>query len=77
MNTDVKKIADDADMIVAGYAYNVKDDYVEVMDLSDINKVAVIQSDVVSESVMSDEEDEIVLKYYLRNKDVLEESLYA
>ena len=77
MNTDVKKIADDADMIVAGYAYNVKDEYVEVMDLSDINKVAVIQSDVVSESVMSDEEDEIVLKYYLRNKDVLEESLYA
>ena len=77
MNTDVKKIVDDADMIVAGYAYNVKDDYVEVMDLSDINKVAVIQSDVVSESVMSDEEDEIVLKYYLRNKDVLEESLYA
>jgi len=77
MNTDVKKIADDADMIVAGYAYNVKDDYVEVMDLSDINKVAVIQSDVISESVMSDEEDEIVLKYYLRNKDVLEESLYA
>ena len=47
------------------------------MDLSDINKVAVIQSDVISESVMSDEEDEIVLKYYLRNKDVLEESLYA
>ena len=77
MNTDVKKIADDADMIVAGYAYNVKDDYVEVMDLSDINKVAVIQNDVISESVMSDEEDEIVLKYYLRNKDVLEESLYA
>lgn len=71
MNTDVKKIADDADMIVAGYAYNVKDDYVEVMDLSDINKVAVIQSDVISESVMSDEEDEIVLKYYLRNKDIM------
>ena len=71
MNTDVKKIADDADMIVAGYAYSVKDDYVEVMDLSDINKVAVIQSDVVSESVMSDEEDEIVLKYYLRNKDIM------
>jgi len=71
MNTDVKKIADDADMIVAGYAYNVKGDYVEVMDLSDINKVAVIQSDVVSESVMSDEEDEIVLKDYLRNKDIM------
>ncbi|MBE5899951.1 MAG: hypothetical protein E7279_10165 [Lachnospiraceae bacterium] len=65
--SDIKKIADEADMIVAGYAYKVKGDYVEVVDLSDVSKVAIIQSDVISESVMSDEEDEIVLKYYLRN----------
>jgi len=65
--SDIKKIADEADMIVAGYAYKVKGDYVEVGDLSDVSKVAIIQSDVISESVMSDEEDEIVLKYYLRN----------
>ena len=75
--SDIKKIADEADMIVAGYAYNVKGDYVEVVDLADVSKVAVIQNDVISESVMSDEEGEIVLKYYLRNKDILEESLYA
>jgi len=62
--SDIKKIADEADMIVAGYAYKVKGDYVEVVDLSDVSKVAIIQSDVISESVMSDEEDEIVLKYY-------------
>ena len=64
-------------MIVAGYAYKVKDGYVEVIDLSDIKKVSAIQNDIIAESVMSDEEDEIVLKYYERNIDILEESLYA
>ena len=72
-----KQIADEADMIVAGYAYKVKDGYVEVIDLSDIQKVSIIQGDVISESVMSDEEDINVLKLYLRNKEVLEESLHA
>lgn len=74
---NVQQIADEADMIVAGYAYKVKDGYIEVTDLSDINKVATIQNAIIAESVMTDEEDAIVLKYYLRNKEVLEESLYA
>lgn len=72
-----KQIADSADMIVAGYAYTVKDGYIEVIDLSDTNKVATIQGDIIAESVMSDEEDANVLSYYLKNKEVLEESLYA
>ncbi|MCR4640492.1 MAG: hypothetical protein K5697_00500 [Lachnospiraceae bacterium] len=74
---NARQVADDADMIVAGYAYKVKDGYVEVVDLEDTGKVSTIQSDVISESLMSDEEDAIVLKYYLRNKNLLEESLYA
>ena len=73
----IQQIADDADMIVAGYAYKVKDGYVEVIDLNDINKVSTIQNSVIAESVMSDEEDATVLKYYIRNKELLEESLYA
>ena len=72
-----QEIAQNADMIVAGYAFKVKDEYTEVVDLSDTKKVAVIQGDVISESVMSDEEDSNVLKYYLKNKEVLEESLHA
>ena len=72
-----KQIADSTDMIVAGYAYTVKDGYIEVIDLSDTNKVATIQGDIIAESVMSDEEDANVLSYYLKNKEVLEESLYA
>ncbi len=72
-----KDIADRADMIVSGYAYIVRDGYVEVTDLSNISHVATIQNDVVAESLMTDEEDSIILKLYLRNKAVLEESVYA
>lgn len=73
----VQEIADQADMIVAGYAYKVQDNYIEITDLSNINKTAVIQNDELVESVMSDEEDNIVMKYYNRNKDLLKESLNA
>lgn len=73
----VQEIADQADMIVAGYAYKVQDNYIEITDLSNITKTAVIQNDELVESVMSDEEDNIVMKYYNRNKDLLKESLNA
>lgn len=72
-----EQIADEADMIVAGYAYKMRDGYIEVVDLSDVSKVSTIQNDIIAESVMTDEEDAIILKYYLRNKSVLEESLHA
>lgn len=73
----VQEIADQADMIVDGYAYKVQDNYIEITDLSNITKTAVIQNDELVESVMSDEEDNIVMKYYNRNKDLLKESLNA
>ena len=65
-------IADNADMIVAGYAYTLHDDFIEVVDLNDLSKRAVLQNNDVVESLMSDEEDDIILKYYLRNKENLE-----
>ncbi|WP_304243599.1 DUF7723 family protein [Phascolarctobacterium succinatutens] len=74
---NVQEIADQADMIVAGYAYKVQDNYIEITDLNNITKTAVIQNDELVESVMSDEEDNIVMKYYNRNKDLLKESLNA
>lgn len=73
----VREIADSADIIVAGYAYIKHEDYIEVIDLSDPQKRAVIQNDDVVESLMTDEEDDIVLKYYLRNKEFLEEERIA
>ena len=69
-----KEYADAADMIVAGYAYLKKDGYIEVIDLNNTGNRAVIQNDDVVESLMSDEEDDVILKYYMRNKDFLEDT---
>lgn len=73
----VKEIADQADMIVAGYAFKVLKDHIEITDLNNLSKTAVIQNDELVESVMSDEEDAIVMKYYNRNKDLLKETVSA
>ena len=73
----VQEIADQADMIVAGYAFKVLKDHIEITDLNNLSKTAVIQNDELVESVMSDEEDAIVMKYYNRNKDLLKETINA
>lgn len=73
----VKEIADQADMIVAGYAFKVLKDHIEITDLNNLSKTAVIQNDELVESVMSDEEDAIIMKYYNRNKDLLKETVNA
>ena len=73
----VKEIADQADMIVAGYAFKVLKDHIEITDLNNLSKTAVIQNDELVESVMSDEEDAIVMKYSNRNKDLLKETVNA
>lgn len=73
----VQDIADQADMIVAGYAFKVLKDHIEITDLNNLSKTAVIQNDELVESVMSDEEDAIVMKYYNRNKDLLKETVNA
>ena len=72
-----KEVADHADMIVAGFSYTIRDGYIEVIDLNNLNKRAVIQNDDIVESLMSDEEDSLALKYYRRNKEILEESSCA
>lgn len=69
----VQEVAERADMIVAGWAYTLQDGYIEVVDLNDLSKRAVIQHDDVVESLMSDEEDDMVLRYYHRNKEFLED----
>lgn len=69
----MQEAADRADVIVVGYAYTVQDGYIEVVDLNDLSKRAVIQNGDVVESLMSDEEDDMVLRYYNRNKEFLED----
>ena len=62
---------------MAGYAFKVLKDHIEITDLNNLSKTAVIQNDELVESVMSDEEDAIVMKYYNRNKDLLKETVDA
>ena len=66
----IQEIADGADMIIAGYAYTIKGNYIEVIDLNNTDKRAVIQNNDIVESLMSDEEDDLVLKYYRRNSEI-------
>lgn len=70
----VQEVADRADIIVAGYAYTLQNGYIEVVDLNDLSKRAIIQNGDVVESLMSDEEDDMVLRYYRRNKEFLEDT---
>ena len=74
---NIKEIADGADMIVAGYAYTIKNEYIEVIDLNNPDKRAVIQNDEIVESLMSDEEDDLVAKYYNRYREILKEAVNA
>lgn len=51
--------------------------YIEVIDLNDWNKRAIIQDGQIVESVMEDSENDIVMDYYEQNRQLMEESLYA
>ena len=51
-----------------------KKDAVEVFDLNDLDKKAIIQNNRVVYSLMSVVVDDIILSYYLRNIEMLEES---
>lgn len=73
----VQEIADQADMIIVGYAFKVLEGYIKITDLNNLSNTAVIQNDELVESVMTDEEDAIVMKYYNRNKDLLKETVNA
>lgn len=69
----VQEVADRADIIVAGYAYTRQDGYIEVVDLNDLSKKAIIQNDDIVESLMSDIEDNLILRYYRRNKKFMDD----
>lgn len=73
MQLDIKAIADKADMIINGYAFTKDDERVRVLNLNCINHAAVILNDKVVETNMDDVEKEIVMDYYSRNKEFMEE----
>ena len=73
MQLNIKDIADKADMIINGYAFTRDKEYVRVLNLNCINHAAVILNDKIVETNMDDIENEIVIDYYNRNKQFMEE----
>ena len=73
MSEDIKEIADNADMIVDGYAFTEYDAGCRVIDLNDAQSAMVIdKKDRVIETTMDDIEIGIVIDLYKRNKRFLE-----
>ena len=73
MQLDIKTIADAADMIINGYAYTREGEYIRILNLNKLNHAAVIYDDKIVETNMDDIENQIVLDYYLNNKQFMED----
>ena len=73
MQFSIKDIADKADMIINGYAFTRDNERVRVRNLNKLNHAAVIMNDKIVETNMDDVESEIVMDYYKRNKQFMEE----
>ena len=73
MQLDIKDVADAADMIINGYAYTQEGKYVRILNLNRLNHAAVIYDDKIVETNMDDIENQIVLDYYLNNKQFMED----
>ncbi len=73
MLLDIKEIADKADIIVNGYAFTQDGEIIRVLNLNYINHAAVIRDGRIVETNMDDIENEIVMDYYTRNKQFMEE----
>ena len=71
--TDIAKVADDADMIVNGYAFTKDGQNIRILNLNSPNRAAVINKEAaVIETNMDDIEIGIVTDYYNRNKKFME-----
>ena len=70
---DLKKISDEADMIVNGFAYKKCKEGIKIFDLNDGNGAAVISDDgSLIETNMDDIEFSIAQKNYISNAKYME-----
>ena len=73
-----KQIADEANLIVNGYAFTKKDTFFRVLNLNRNNSACVLsENGEILETSMDDIELDIVMDYFERNKKFLEGDLYA
>ena len=72
--TDVKKVADEADMIVNGYAFTRNQENFRVLNLNRPDRAAVFSKNgEVLETSMDDIEISIVKDYLKKNRKFMEE----
>lgn len=72
--TDIKTIADKADIIVNGYAFTQEQDRIHVLNLNCPDKAVVFNSTgEVLETTMDDIEISIASRYLLQNKKYMED----
>lgn len=71
MYLNIKEIADKADLIVNGYAYTRDKGYINVTNLNNLSHAAVIYNDKIVETNMDEIETQIVLDYYIQDKEFL------
>ena len=72
--SDIKSIADGADIIVNGYAFTRKDDCVHVLNLNSPDKAVVFSLDgEVLETTMDDIELSIASRYLKQNLKFMED----
>lgn len=73
MQLNIREIADNANMIINGYAFTRDGEYIRVLNLNCLNHAAVIYKDKIIETNMDDIEKQIVEDYYQTNKQFMEE----
>ena len=74
MSEELIRIADEADVIINGYAFTRNGDNISVLNLNRPDKAALMSYDgIVLETSMDDIELDIVLEYYQRNRKYMEE----
>lgn len=71
---ELKKIADNADMIVSGYSFTKdKDGFIRVLNLENTDEVCLLDKDAeMLETTMDDITLLKVQAYYLKNKEFME-----
>lgn len=71
---DIFKVADEADLIVNGYAFTKCEEGYRILNLNRPNQAVVLSEDGETlETTMDDIEIQIVKDYYKKNKKFLEE----
>ena len=70
---DVQKLADAAEVIVQGYAFIDRGEGVTVINLHKPDHAAYFYNHELVETNMDDIENQIVLDYYLNNKQSMED----